>query len=274
MKQHIKHILGILLLVVISLSVKGVIGVVINKKDGTCIRVSHKDLKSITPNAGKGIVINKNDGTSQEVTYSEFGGIETYSETLVPEITPGQEVDLGLSVKWAGWNVGANTPEQYGGYYAWGETEEKSSYDWNSYKFWQDKDGDGYCDSNEFINIGSNISGTQYDVATVKWGNGWRMPTVSEVEELLNECTWKEYSYNGEYGWRVTGPNGNSIFLPATGCFIGSTHANDNMSGDYWSSSMDSDFDTQAYRLYLFAGTRLTGLSYRSDGRSVRPVRD
>ena len=203
-----------------------------------------------------------------------YGEVNSFT-TKEDEITPGQEVDLGLSVKWAGWNVGANSPEQYGGYYAWGETEEKSDYDYETYKYWQDKDGDGYWDSNEFINIGSNISGTQYDVATVKWGNGWRMPTKEEIQELNNKCKFTGYTYNGVKGCKVTGPNGNSIFLPAAGYRYGTSLYHAGSYGYYWSGSLSESLSYSAWYLYVYIrGYPYVSYYYnRFYGHSVRPVR-
>ena len=96
-------------------------------------------------------------------------------------ISTDQKVDLGLSVCWAGWNVGASSPEEYGDYYAWGETIDKSDYTEDSYQ---------YYNGSDYVNIGSNISGTRYDVARAQWGGSWRMPTNAEFEELINRCTW------------------------------------------------------------------------------------
>lgn len=121
-----------------------------------------------------------------------------------------EAIDLGLSVKWAEHNVGANKPEEYGNYYAWGEIEETSTH-----KYWNDKNGNGYADSDEYENIGTNISGTSYDVAHVKWGDGWRMPTIEEIKELCDKCSWRWTTVNGVNGQRVIGPSGDSIFLPA-----------------------------------------------------------
>lgn len=121
-------------------------------------------------------------------------------------------VDLGFpsGILWAAYNVGASSPEEYGGYYAWGETEGKESYTLENYKFYN-------SGTNSFEFIGSEISGTSYDVAHVKWGGGARMPTFAEVKELLNNCTFKYGTYNGVKGDYVVGPNGNSIFLPFAG---------------------------------------------------------
>ena len=160
-----------------------------------------------------------------------------------------EAVDLGLSVKWATCNVGATSPEDYGGYYAWGETEEKRGSTWDNYKYWTDSDGDGYLNYDEYTHIGDNISGTQYDVAHVKWGGGWRMPTLDEIQELVSSCTWEWGAYKGVNGIYVTGPNGNSIFLPAAGgnrYKVGSV-------GHYWSATLTDYYGEHiAYAYSLF----------------------
>lgn len=192
--------------------------------------------------------------------------IEFRTKEKSDEPTPGEAIDLGLSVKWASRNVGASSPEEYGGYYAWGETEEKSDYDWKTYKYYND---------NHFVNIGSNISGTQYDVAHMKWGGSWRMPTLSEFEELINNCTWKWTTYNGVGGQLVTSPNGNSIFLPATG-YRHWTELMGDCNGCYWSATMENhDSSTGTARtLHLTTGGGDLGHTYylRFFGLTVRPV--
>lgn len=182
-------------------------------------------------------------------------------------------VDLGLSVKWACCNIGASSPEEYGGYYAWGETEEKSNYTAQTYKYWTDKDGDGYYDYDEGT-ISSDISGTQYDVAHVKWGGSWRMPTRTEIQELVNNCTWEWTTVNGVNGYRVTGSNGNSIFLPAAGCRYGTGVYNTGGSGGYWSSTPGESSSYGAYVLGFGynGGNYWSHWSYRDYGHSVRPV--
>ena len=152
------------------------------------------------------------------VTYIVNGSKQTFESEVhsfkTKDISAEQIVDLGLSVKWAGYNVGSARPEDIGSLYAWGETETKSNYTYNTYKYWTDNDGDGYIDSNEYQNIGSNICGTQYDVAHMSWGNDWRMPTSTELEELCTKCSWEYIQYKGNCGWLVAGPNGNMLFLP------------------------------------------------------------
>src|SRR5574344_2053355 len=129
--------------------------------------------------------------------------------------TVGNMVDLGLSVKWADHNVGATNPEDYGAYFAWGETETKIDYSestskWNNVSC-SSLQSQGVIDSN------SNLTAT-YDAATVNWGKSWRMPTKVEINELKTKCTWTwTTTSNGIHGYKVVGTNGNSIFLPAAG---------------------------------------------------------
>jgi len=210
--------------------------------------------------------------------YDHTGGIidrAEYASVEEDEITPGQEVDLGLSVNWGGWNVGASSPEEYGDYYAWGETEAKSDYDYDTYKYWVDSDGDGSLDYGEFTNIGSNISGTQYDVARQKWGGSWRMPTKAEIDELISKCTWTWYQYKGVWGRKVTGPNGNSIFLPAAGYRYGTSLGGDGSRGLYWSATLNEDYYyDDAWSLHFYGGSYYSyGNGNRGYGQSVRPVK-
>ena len=193
-----------------------------------------------------------------------------------PTITTGEAIDLGLSVKWASCNVGATAPEEYGGYYAWGETEEKSDYGWDTYKYCN---GSGnsmtkYCIHSSYGTV-DNITTLEPndDVATVKWGGSWRMPTLSEQQELHNNCTWTWTTLNCVNWYRVTGPTGNSIFLPAAGYRYGTEVIYQGSDGYYWSSSLYSSdsgsacslgFGSHGYDWYSGYG--------RFNGRTVRPV--
>ena len=180
-------------------------------------------------------------------------------------------VDLGLSVKWASCNVGASSPEGYGDYFAWGETSPKSIYLQENYQHWTDYDGDEIWDYNEST-LNSDISGTQYDAACVNWGGSWRMPTNDECIELCNKCEWNWTSVNEVNGMRVTGPNGNSIFLPAAGYRYGSSLYYAGECGYYWSSAPDESLSDSAYGLYFDRGILSVGWGSRYRGRSVRPV--
>ncbi len=125
------------------------------------------------------------------------------------EISTIQRVDLGLSVCWAGYNLGANSPEQWGGFYAWGETDPKE--DFVHYKYVRN--------NSTYVNIGTNISGTKYDAARVNWGGDWRLPTEGEANELVERCHWQPTTYKGVTGFKITGPNGNAIFMPFAGFY-------------------------------------------------------
>ena len=150
-------------------------------------------------------------------------------------------VDLGLSVKWASCNVGASKPEEYGGFYAWGETEEKSDYNWKTYKWcnYSYFSMTKYCtDSDDGHVDNKTVLDPEDDVAHVKWGGSWRMPTKDEIEELHDKCSWTWTTLNGVNGCMVTGPNGNSIFLPAAGVHRGPKLYVIGNYGHYWSSSL------------------------------------
>ena len=171
-----------------------------------------------------------------------------------------QWVDLGLSVKWATCNVGASTPGDYGNYYAWGETRPKSEY-------WDDN-----CSS--YGKTWSDIGGdSSRDAVRANWGGSWRMPTAAEYQELIYNCTWTWTTQNGKNGYKVTGPNGNSIFLPAAGYRRGDALSGGGEYGRYWSSTPDGSNTDFAYGLFFYEGSRFVYWYYRRYyGRSVRPV--
>jgi len=176
-------------------------------------------------------------------------------------------IDLGLpsGTKWASWNVGASKPEEYGGYYAWGETEEKDYYDWSTYIYY---DGS----SSTCHHIGDDIAGTEYDVAHVKWGGSWRMPTRAQQDELQKNCTREWTQQNSVNGIRVTGPNGNSIFLPAAGYRWRGNLSREGSYGYYWSSSLYPNDEYGADALYFDSDYWDWNYKYRYNGRSVRAV--
>ena len=185
-------------------------------------------------------------------------------------------VDLGLpsGLKWATCNVGANNPEDYGNYYAWGETATKSEYTAdNSLTYGL---GISSLRSQGIIDGNSNLT-PQYDAATANWGGTWRMPTRDEQEELLNNCTWKWTTQNGVNGHKVTGTNGNSIFLPAAGYRDGSSLYSVGeygfYCGYYWSSTPHDNRDCDAYRiLFTSVYQGMSDFDIRYYGFTVRPV--
>ncbi len=206
-------------------------------------------------------------------------GVAYGEEVSFTNSTNGHEyVDLGLSVMWATCNVGADSPEDYGDYFAWGETEPKDDYRCSTYK-WRDvyENYTKYCTDNDHGNVDNKtVLESTDDAAIVNWGGVWRMPTVAEMKELTMQCTWTWTTQNGVNGCKVTSKsNGNSIFLPAAGCYYyeyGLTDAG--LSGVYWSSSLDTYNSDQAIGMYFIGsgeGYSGGGLS-RCYGLSVRPV--
>ena len=181
-------------------------------------------------------------------------------------------VDLGLSVKWATKNVGADSPSDYGGYYAWGEARTKSRYDWSNCFDCLDDKGKSWG----IYKIGgkTSISPTSgHDTARENWGGTWRMPTIAEFDELRDKCDWTWTTQGGHNGYLVTSKsNGNSIFLPAAGWRYDSGTSRVGELGDYWSSSLRSSYSDLARSLYFFSSDHNTGSGRRRDGQSVRPV--
>ena len=186
-------------------------------------------------------------------------------------------IDLGLpsGIKWAEHNVGATRPEEYGAYYAWGETEEKDNYNWITYNWCNGSDDTmtKYCTSSSFGTVDNKaILDPENDVAHVKWGGDWRMPTCAELEELRNNCSWEWTTLNNIKGYKVTGSNGNSIFLPASGFRAGTNLYYRDFNGYYWSSSLTYSRSNYAYYLYFNNDAYDWSYNYRNDGRTVRPV--
>lgn len=191
--------------------------------------------------------------------------------------TSGHEyVDLGLSVKWATCNVGATSPEEYGDYYAWGETETKDSYSWNTYKWCKAHayKNTKYCIYMEYGEVDNKASlDPEDDVAHVKWGGNWRMPVNAEVRELIDNCTWTLTKQGGVRGYKVTSKtNGNSIFLPEAGFRSEYGLYSVGKSGSYWTATLQDENSNDALLMY-FSPNRIhrTAIN-RCSGSSVRPV--
>ena len=188
--------------------------------------------------------------------------------------TDSRAIDLGLSVKWASCNVGATAPEEYGGYYAWGETEEKSNYSWSTYKYCNGTYDSltKYCTSSYYGTVDNKTTlEASDDVAQAKWGGNWRIPTKAEIDELRSNCTWEWTTLNGVNGYCVTGTNGNSIFLPAAGEFWGNSNSTGSFSY-YWSSYLHNEYTTYSYCLYFNESSKSTTFSDRCSGFAIRPV--
>ena len=194
------------------------------------------------------LVAAKSQSTSVAVTGSKSGTINGY-----------EYVDLGLpsGLKWATCNVGASSPEEYGDYYAWGEIETKSEYTVDN--------------SKTSYRRMSDISGkSKYDVARAKWGGSWRLPTKKEFKELRKQCKWQWTTQNGKKGYKVTGPNGNNIFLPAASRRYWNNA--EEVYGVYWSSTPFGLHGFDAFYLYFDSFRHDVLWSNRYHGLSVRPV--
>ena len=192
-----------------------------------------------------------------------------------------QAVDLGLpsGLKWASCNIGATTAEEYGNYYAWGETTPKTDYTWATYKY---ANGDEhkltkYCSKARSGDNGFTdnliILEPADDAATVNWGEVWRMPTDAEWTELQENCTWTWTTQNGVNGYQVTSKtNGNSIFLPAAGYRYSTSLSSADSDGYYWSASLNDYTPSNAWSLRFSSGSMYGDNFYRRGGFPVRPV--
>ena len=197
-----------------------------------------------------------------------------YGEPLV--VSLGLEstfgyVDLGLpsGQLWAKCNLGATSPEEYGSYFAWGETTDKTTYSWETYAHYKDSIFTKYNGSD-----GLSILEATDDAATARLGVNWRIPSKAEFDELLNNCTATFTTSNGISGYRFTGPNGNSIFLPMSGGRDGDGLLSSGESGFYWLSSLYSDDIDYAWGFLIDSESVYATSYYRMYGQAIRPVFD
>ena len=190
-------------------------------------------------------------------------------------------VDLGLpsGTLWATCNVGADTPEEYGDYFAWGETHPKVTYNWSTYQYCNGYSNSltRYCNNASYGYNGFTDNLTtllpQDDAATANWGADWRMPTKEEWEELCQNTTSTWSSQNGVNGWIFTASNGNSLFLPAAGYYNIDNLCYVHQYGRYWSSSLNTVPYT-AMGFSFLSGSDYVNFYSRYYGRSVRAVRN
>lgn len=194
----------------------------------------------------------------------------TQAKTTSGMLNGHEWVDLGLSVKWATCNVGANSPSDYGGYYAWGETSTKSIYDWSNCFDCLDSTGNSWA---TYKLSGQTLitPSSGHDTARENWGSTWRMPTDYELKELYMNCKWTWTVKNGHGGYTITGKNGNSIFLPAAGWADGTHKDAVGSTGVYWSNTLSTS--KRAYSLGMnCSDVNSRNTNARRAGQSVRPV--
>lgn len=191
----------------------------------------------------------------------------------IPSVS--EAIDLGIGVKFAPHNLGASKPEEFGDYYAWGETEPKESFTWANYKWCNGTDDSmtKYCDDAYYGTVDNlKVLEEADDAASVQWGQEWRIPSDELFYDLYHKCKWKWTTLNDVNGYKVTGPNGNSIFLPAAG--FGGKEQGKGMKGLYWYRELNvSDCEGRAIE---FGPSQyvLGGCEYRKAGASIRPVCD
>ena len=214
--------------------------------------------------------------------------VDTYKEAssawaffagrIVPRASLPEAVDLGLSVKWASFNLGAAVPEEKGGYYAWGEVTEKDSYSWATYKYGELSNKlSKYCtnESNGVVD-GRTVLENGDDAAATHLGGPWRTPTDDDLQELLDRCEWEWTSVGESDGYQVTGPNGKSIFLPAAAHSDGVDGYGESSFGYYWASTINVEDKDRPFYLYFSEshGKGTYGTGARFLGASIRPVCD
>lgn len=188
-------------------------------------------------------------------------GAEGYKIFPEAEVADERAVDLGLSVKWASCNVGANAPEECGDYFAWGEIAPKEVYTLDN------------CLTNG-LKLDDISGNPQYDAAAANWGGDWRVPTIAEFQELIDNCTWESVCLNDMQGMQVTGPNGNSIFLPAAGTCPNGSPTSVGVRGYYWSSTPYEEGKTSAYAINFLGEYYNSYWIGRYNSLSIRPVID
>ena len=194
-------------------------------------------------------------------------------------------VDLGLpsGTMWATHNVGASSPDEFGDYFAWGETEPKEQYDCENYKWIHGSyylSLTKYCTNsvygyNDFVDNKTELD-LEDDAAYVNWGPAWRMPSYDQIDELITTCTWTWTTRNGVNGELVTGPNGNTVFFPASGLRNASSSSvmYSGVKGRFWSRTVNSDAPNIAYIIDFNADDMWTNGEVRDYGLTVRAVRN
>lgn len=223
--------------------------------------------------SAQGVKIVRKGGLAVDYNHSKIERIEVKYD----EARADTAVDLGLpsGLKWAKFNIGANAPEEHGGYFAWGETTEKNVYSWGWYLCQQSECG---TSADPFIknyhSAGTYILGPAYDAAHIQWGGSWRMPTQDDFNELKENCTSEKTTVNGVSGYRYTGWNGNSIFLPDGQIKNGPNLTSDVFKSAYWTSyCMCFSFST-AQQASAFAPNGNLSKIDRAYGLAIRPVND
>lgn len=211
------------------------------------------------------------------VLISLYASVSVFAQKT-EEIDGHKAVDLGLSVKWATCNIGANKPAEAGDYFSWGEVKTKKVYDWKNYAYCSGgaKSITKYCVLPAYGSTdGRKELGSADDAASANWGSEWRTPTMEEFNELMKKCKVKwmpNYRNTGVPGYKVTAKNGNFIFLPAVGFYQLQRTEDVGKCGHYATSSLYEKSNDSAYSVILDAARMEGSFDYRYYGISVRPV--
>lgn len=223
--------------------------------------------------SAQGVKIVKKGGLAVDYNYSKIERIEVKYD----EARADTAVDLGLpsGLKWAKFNIGANAPEEHGGYFAWGETTEKNVYSWGWYLCQQSECGT-WADPfiKNYQSAGTYILGPAYDAAHIQWGGRWRMPTDEDFKELKENCSCEKTTVNGVSGYRYTGWNGNSIFLPDGQIKNGPNLTSDLFKCAYWTSYCMCISHSYSQQASAFAPNGNLSKIDRAYGLAIRPVND
>ena len=263
---------------------------------GVCWSTSHNPTLSdshTTDGTGTGSFTSSLTGLSASTTYyvrayasnsfvTIYGGEQSFTTEAGGSVGDDHAyVDLGLpsGLLWATCNVGADNPEDYGDYFAWGETTTKSTYNWSTYQYCNGNYNTltKYCNNSSYGYNGFTDNLTtllpEDDAASANWGSGWRMPTKEEFQELYNNTTVTWTTQNGVNGRLFTASNGNSLFLPAAGCRDTSSLLDAGSYGYYWSSSLYTDYPCYAWFFLFYSGNYgMDNYRGRGYGFTVRPV--
>lgn len=205
--------------------------------------------------------IYKSNGQKLTLSHAEVDSI-VFSNAAIPDVKEHEFVDLGLSVKWATCNVGAEKPEEYGLYFAWAENSAKEQYTKDTSKTYQ---------NSSFGDISGN---PEFDAAAAIWGGECRMPTEQEAFELAEKCQWEVIDQNGHTMFKATGPNGNSIFFPASGMMFADQIYDAEEAGGFWTSTPFGENYDEAYEFWYDKFGHGRGWFDRYYGRTVRAVID
>lgn len=224
------------------------------------------------------------DGVPTKRLISEIDSItfelqEEVIDSVTTETKIYNAVDLGLpsGTLWADRNVGADSPEAYGDHFSWGETSPNDFYEWKSYKWCEGSNSTitKYCTDSKYGTLDNKDTlDPEDDAATVNMGSEWRMPTYDEFDELIKTCTWEWSTHNDTKGYKITGPNGNSIFLPAAGYRYARYQDlyDDGAQGFYWLASIHEKLSYQASSLIFHSGSHYLYAFNRYSGRTIRGV--